>query len=123
MLVPTFFFDGKCQEAIELYKKAFCAEVTRLEPYPEEQHKKGLVDAEIIIHGQKLWLTDEKGSPGMVAVFDTLEETMKAFEIMKEGGQVTHPPQKTKYSICECALKDRYGVIWGLMVKSFLEKP
>ncbi len=123
MIVGTLFFKGKCVEAIEVYKKAFGAKVTRIVKYRETDHKEGIADAEIFIHGLKFWLTDEPGGPrSQVVVFNDLEATMRAFNTIKaNGGQVTHEPNKTPFSVCECAITDKFGVHWGMMVKSFLE--
>ena len=52
MFVPTLAFKGKCEEAIDLYKKSFNAEVTRLVPFDKNQEKSGIMDAEIYIHRQ-----------------------------------------------------------------------
>jgi PhnB protein len=123
MLVGTMFFQGKCEEAIAAYKKAFDAETTRIVRYRENEHKKGIADAEIYIHGLKFWLTDEPGGPrSQVVVFKELDEVMQAFNLLKQGGEVTHEPNKTPFSVCETAVYDKFHVHWGLMVKSFLEK-
>jgi PhnB protein len=123
MIVGTLFFKGKCVEAIEVYKKAFGAKVTRVVKYRETDHKQGIADAEIFMHGLKFWLTDEPGGPrSQVLVFDNLDATVQAFNTIKDnGGQVTHEPNKTPFSVCECAITDKFGIHWGMMVKSFNE--
>ncbi|MGD9143596.1 MAG: VOC family protein [Dehalococcoidia bacterium] len=118
MLVPSLFFNGKCEEAIEQYKRAFGADVAVIQPFPEEENNKGIMYSEIYLHGQRMMLSDMGGNepPGFVIVFDNLDDMMKSWEIMKEGGEVRFPPQKTEASICEAILRDRFGITWGMMV-------
>ena len=118
MLVPALFFNGKCEEAIEQYKRAFGAEVAVVMPFPEEEHKKGVMHSEIYLHGQRMMLSDTGGNepPGFVVVFSNLDSMMKSWEIMKEGGEVRFAPQKTNASICEAITRDRFGITWGMMV-------
>jgi PhnB protein len=118
MLVPSLFFNGKCEEAIEQYKRAFGAEVAVIQPFPEEENNKGIMYSEIYMHGQRVMLSDMGGEepPGFVMVFDNLDDMMKSWEIMKEGGEVRFAPQKTEASICEAILRDRFGITWGMMV-------
>ena len=117
MLVPHLYFNGRSEEAIDQYVKAFGAEVGVKIPYPEEEHKKGLRHAEIIIHGQRVMLNDEDyGTPDLIVIFEDKEELMHTYEIMKEGGEVTAPMMETDYSPCVVGLTDRFGVKWGLMV-------
>ena len=117
MLVPALFFNGRCEEAIEQYKKAFGAEVAVVMPFPEKE-KKGVSHSEIYLHGQRMMLSDMGGNepPGFVIVFDNLDQMMESWEIMKEGGEIRFPPQKTEASICEAILKDKFGITWGMMV-------
>ena len=43
MLVPHLYFNGRCEEAIEQYVKAYGAEVKMKITYPEEENKKGII--------------------------------------------------------------------------------
>ena len=66
------YFNGRCQEAIAQYVKAFGAEVKDVIPYPEEEHKKGVLHSEIFIHGQRVMMNDEAfGHPDMVVIFQS----------------------------------------------------
>ena len=118
MLVPSLFFNGKCEQAIEQYKMAFGAEVAVIQPFPEEENNKGIMYSEIYMHGQRVMLSDMGGNepPGFVMVFDDLDDMMKSWEIMKENGEVRFPTQKTEASICEAILRDQFGITWGMMV-------
>ena len=117
MLVPHLYFNGKCEEAIAQYVRAFGAEVKQVITYPEEEHKKGIMHSEILIHGQMVMMNDNDfGPPDLIVIYKNREELMHSYEIMKEGGQVTAPMMETDYSPCVVGLRDRFGVKWGLMV-------
>jgi PhnB protein len=117
MLVPFLPFDGRCEEAIAQYVKAFNAELKVLQPYPEEERKKGVMHSEIYIHGQRVMLNDSDSvTPIMVVIYDNKEELLKSYEIMKEGGKITTPLQEQFYSPLVAGITDKFGVVWFLMV-------
>jgi PhnB protein len=118
MFITTLFFNGRCQEAIDQYQKAFGADVAQLVPFSVDSGKKGIEHSQVFIHNHRLWLSDDGGEqgPGACIVFDDLASLTKAFEVMKEGGQVLFGPQATPFSICEAILKDRFGLTWGFIV-------
>ena len=117
MLVPHLYLSGRCEEAISQYVRAFDAEVKVVLPYSEEEHKKGVMHSEIYIHGQRVMLNDnDYGSPDMVVIFNTKEELMKSYEIMKEGAKITSPIQEAFYTPCQVGFIDKFGVKWGFMV-------
>jgi PhnB protein len=118
MLIPHLYFNGRSEEAIAQYAEAFGAEVGMVIPYPEEEHKKGIMHSEISIHGQRIMLNDNNlGPPCLVVIYEAVEELMRSFEIMKEGSKITSPMTETEYSPCVVGLRDRFGVDWALMVR------
>jgi PhnB protein len=117
LYISTLFFNGRCKEAIEQYKKAFGAEVVLSVPFPEGNKKKGIEHSELFIRGHKLWFSDEGAQgQGQVIVFDTLGELMKAWDIMKGEAEILLAPQETRWSVCEAILKDKFGFTWGFIV-------
>lgn len=117
MLVPHLYFNGKSEEAIDQYVKAFGAEVKLLLHNSEGEPQKGVMHAEIIIHGQRIMLNDnDLGPPALVVIYDNKEELMHSYEILKEGGEVTAEMTTTDYSPCVVGLRDRFRMNWGLMV-------
>ncbi len=117
MLISTLFFNGRCAEAIEQYKKAFGAEVVLAVPFPENKGKKGIEHSELFIQGHRLWFSDEGvQSQGQVMCFDTLAELNIAWEIMKDGAEILLSPRETPWSVCEAILKDKFGFTWGFIV-------
>ena len=127
-------FNRQCEEAIELYKKAFGAELTYLGRYSEAdpQDRPPVYDAEkdanMIFHAQmKLGsqnillcdnLDDSLPGGGMthpVALFKTTDEVKAAYEILADGATNITPPTKTTYCKCCASLTDKFGVYWDLM--------
>lgn len=118
MLVPHLYFNGRCKEAIAQYVKAFGAEVRDVIPYPEEERKEGIRHSEILIHGQRIMMNDnDLGPPALVVIYESKEELMRSYEVLKEGGQVTAPMVATDYSPCVVGIRDKFGIDWGLMVR------
>ncbi len=119
MLVPHLYLNGRCEEAIEYYVKAFGAEVKEIIPYPEGEIKKGVMHSEIFIHGQRIMLNDNDfGPPDLIVIYNNKEELIRSYEMIKEGGQLTAPMLETDYSPCAVGLTDKFGIKWGLMVGS-----
>ena len=134
-VVPNFQFGGHCREAIELYKKAFGAEIicllyykdARIEDYnkPLTDEQKNLVyHAELIICNQRIMMADNIDipfAPGtalfLTMTMDTKEDVMKAFNVMKEGCTIIVPPHSTTYSSCTVNFIDKYGFRWVIMTE------
>ena len=117
MLVPHLYFNGKSEEAIAQYVKAFGAEVKVLLRHSEDEPQKGVLHAEIDIHGQRIMLNDnDLGPPALVVIYNNEEELMCTYEILKEGGQVTAEMIETDYSPCVVGFRDRFGIDWAFMV-------
>jgi PhnB protein len=134
ILTPNLHFRGDCLEAIELYRRAFGAELKSLLRYsdanPEDFAQKRadqrdfVYHAELLLAGQRVLLSDEEeslprvGIPASLALsFDTADEVRAAFEVMKAGARIVHPIARTSYSSCFVSLIDRFGVRWELMTE------
>jgi uncharacterized glyoxalase superfamily protein PhnB len=134
-IVPMFNSVGQCEEAIDLYKRAFGAKVDCLfryshadkrdwpSPLTDEQARK-IYHAEIRICGQRVMLSDDleqevkRGtSLSLTVVFESPEQVKAAYEVLKDGGTTIHPIQSRTYSACIGVLVDRFGIGWGLMVE------
>lgn len=122
MLVTHIHCNGLCREAIELYKKAFQADVKTIIYRPGRGN---LVDhAEITIHDQLLMLNDyaendhvSKSAGYQLAVrFDNETDLLAAYSVLNEGSTTVFPMQATDYSACVVRLIDRYDVRWALWV-------
>ncbi|MDO5520956.1 MAG: VOC family protein [bacterium] len=134
-VTPNFNFNGHCEEAIELYKRAFNARVGCFLRYSNaksadfdkelsEVQKKYIYHAELFIGTQRIMMCDNMDVPfqsslslSLVVTMDTKEEVRKAYEVLKEGVTIIYPIHSTTYSSCEVALIDKFGFRWGIMTE------
>lgn len=106
------------KEALELYRKAFDAEV--LCTYPDDNG--GYMHSELDVYGQVIAISEinEDVIPGntMMFCFEFGEggdkKVKKAYEVLKNGATVNNPPEACDYSPCQCVLTDKFGVTWCL---------
>ena len=129
---PYLFFDGRCEEALEFYKKALGAEVTALIRYkdsPDPTMVHGGQDPNKILHavfrvGETMIMTSDgrnQGKPNFqgfalsIAV-KTEAETKKLFNALADGGRVEMPLGKTFFSPSFGMVVDRFGIMWMLLI-------
>lgn len=135
MLTPNFNFDGRCEQAIALYKQAFGAHVDFILHYSDanpEDFSRALTDAqkryvyhaEVNIAGQRVMMCDNIDIPfqpslslSLVVTMDTKQQVMSAYDALKDGATIIYPPHSTTYSSCEVVLVDRFGFRWGVMTE------
>ena len=135
MLVQAYLnFDGRCEEALNFYKKALGAEVTMLMRMNEspEPPKPGLVapgSADKVLHGafrigETMLLASDcycSGKPVFQGFSLTITardeaEANRLFAALSDGGQVTAPLSKTFFSPRFGMATDRFGVAWMVLV-------
>jgi PhnB protein len=128
---PYLFFDGRCDEAIEFYRKALGAEVLMLMRFrdsPEPtQHAPGaenkVMHASLRIGETTVSVSDGRcqGKPNFAGFALTLNVTTEAtaewlFAALSPGGQVQMPLAKTFFSRRFGMVTDRFGVLWMIRV-------
>lgn len=133
---PYLFFDGRCEEAIEFYRKALGAEVDMLmrfkdnpEPQPPSmvppgsEHK--VMHANLRIGGASVMVSDGRcgGKPhfdgfSLSLGVDTEAEADRAFAALADGGKVQMPLTKTFFSPRFGMVADRFGVMWMVIVST-----
>ncbi len=129
---PYLFFDGRCEEAIEFYKRALGAEVSLLMKYkdsPEQQpgmvkpgYENKVMHTTIRIGDSVIMAADDcTGNPTFQGFSLSLTvkneaEAEKAFAALANGGQVRMPLTKTFFSPKFGMLADRFGVGWMVHV-------
>lgn len=130
---PYVFFDGKCEEAIEFYKRALGAEPVMLMRYKEspEAPPPGCAPADPnkIMHAQfRIGETTIMASDGRASGNPKFEgfalsysapteaEVSKAFKALSDGGKVEMPLGKTFFSAAFGMVVDRFGVFWMVLV-------
>ena len=135
MLVqPYLMFNGRCEEAIEFYRKAIGAEVEMVMRFKEapDQPPPGMVPANwdnkvmhasMMIGDTQVMASDGCSTEGTAFKGITLSLTVaneaeadKKFAGLLEGGQVTMPMGKTFFSPRFGMLTDKFGVSWMVIV-------
>jgi len=134
MLVqPYLFFDGRCEEAVEFYRKALGAEIQRLMRFKESPDPNMCQPGtlEKVMHmsfrvGDTTVLASDgrcQGQPNFQGFSLTLTaaddaEAGRLFNALADGGQVQMPLAKTFFSSRFGMVADRFGVPWMVLVKS-----
>ena len=133
MLVqPYLNFDGRCDEAIEFYRRALGAEVTMLMRFKEspDQSMVSPGSEEKVMHstlriGDATLFASDGGCQGhtnfqgislSLTVPDEAEAEQR-FNALAEGGQVHMPLTKTFFSPRFGMVADRFGVSWMVLVE------
>ena len=131
---PYLFFDGRCEEAIEFYRRTVGAEVTmlmRFKDSPEPQQpgmcppgaEDKVMHASLRIGDTTILASDGRctGQPSFqgFALSLTVPDEAKAerlFGAIADGGQVQMPLTKTFFSPRFGMAADRFGVSWMIYV-------
>jgi PhnB protein len=127
---PYLFFEGRCEEAIEFYKRAVGAKVETLMRYKEspEPPPPGMVppgSENKIMHaslkiGDSVVMASDgscSGKPNFGGVMLSLgvddgAQAERAFKALAQGGKVQTPLAKTFFASHFGMLADRFGVSW-----------
>jgi PhnB protein len=128
---PYLFFDGRCDEALEFYKKSIGAEVKMLMRWKDSPDKSMCVpeNADKVMHAQfqvgdtTIMSSDGRntGKPKFegfalsISAKDEADADNK-FSALAEGGQVTMPLAKTFFSPRFGMVADKFGVHWMVLV-------
>jgi len=128
---PYLFFDGRCEEALDFYKKALGAEVGMLMRWKDSPDKSMCTPANEnkVMHAQfKVGDTAVMASDGRNTgnpKFDGFALSVNAkdeagadrmFNALVEGGETVMPLGKTFFSPCFGMLSDKFGVRWMVIV-------
>ncbi len=126
-------FNGRCEEAIEFYKKALGAKVEmlmRFKDAPEGQCAPGtenkVMHSALKIGDTVIMATDgmmkDQGKLEFKGISLTLNPTTEAecerlFNALADGGQVYQPLIKTFFSPKFGVVADKFGVNWMVLVE------
>ena len=134
-VTPYLFFDGRCEEAIEFYKKTLGAEVGMMMRFKEapEPHQPGMcppgsenkiMHASLRIDGASIMASDGRaqGKPkfeGFALSISPKDEAdaERVFKALADGGQVQMPLGKTFFAKSFGMVADRFGVGWMIIVE------
>ena len=123
---PYLFFEGRCEEAIEFYRKALDAKVERVMRYKEAPPAPGMkMPPDKVMHaafkvGETQVLASDgdcSGKPNFQGISLTVSardstHAKSMFGALAEGGKVTQPLTKTFFSSDFGMLTDKFGVGW-----------
>lgn len=131
---PYLFFEGRCEEAIEFYRKALGAEVSMFMRYKDSPEPPAsdtcapgsgdkVMHANLRIGDTQVMVSDGRcaGRPSFggfslsLAVPDDAAAE-RAFAALANGGQVQMPLAKTFFSSRFGMVADRFGVTWMIIV-------
>ena len=130
---PYLFFGGRCEEAIEFYRKALGAELVMLARFkdaPEPQHQMPECFENKVMHatlriGDTLMMASDGRCEGpatfegfslSITVSDEAEAERAFAALIEDGGLVTMPLEKTFWSPKFGMLQDKFGVGWMISV-------
>lgn len=129
---PYLFFGGRCDEALEFYRKAIGAEVQMLMRFKESPDPQpGLPECfqDKVMHvsfriGDTVVMASDgqcEGDPhfeGFSLSITAPDEpgAERIFDALSEGGLVTMPLEKTFWAPKFGMLQDRFGVGWMISV-------
>jgi len=134
-LEPYIFFNGRCEEAIEFYKKSIGAEVMMLMRFKDspEPPQPGMMppgsENKIMHTCLRIGDTNVMASDGRctgetsfqgfaLSLTATNEaEADRVFAALAQGGQVQMPLTKTFWSPRFGMVADRFGVSWMVIVE------
>ncbi|MCL2400179.1 MAG: VOC family protein [Defluviitaleaceae bacterium] len=139
-ITPILIFAGQANQAIELYTKAFGANVIEKIFYSDanpkdlgiedkDKYKDSIFWSELKIGDQLISLADDsnaikngiKGISGnsflidLLVHFDSDDELKAAYETLSDGATITVPLCSQTYCSLTCALIDKFGGRWQLM--------
>jgi PhnB protein len=127
-------FGGRCEEALEFYKKSVNAEVSGLVRWKESPDKdiKGPPDWEEKVMNASfrigetqlmaddfVWQATPEFKGMMLALSATNDaDTKRLFDALAQGGTVQMPLAKTFWTSSFGKLQDKFGVPWMVMTES-----
>jgi PhnB protein len=124
---PYLSFEGRCEEALEFYKKAIGAEVTMLMRFGESPDKsmlspgseKKVMHSSVKIGDSVVMATDGRNTGkanfqgiSLSITANTDADAKRIFDALSDGGQLQLPLTKTFFASSFGMLSDKFGVNW-----------
>ena len=129
-LQPYLFFEGRCDEALEFYRKALGAEVQMLMRYKDGPQPAQCTDGTKPPLDKVMHASFRIGEAGLMASDGTCNgkpsftgfslsvsakddaDAKRRFDALADGGQVRMPLSKTFFASSFGMVSDRFGVTW-----------
>ena len=128
MIGHYLMFNRNCEEALEIYTKAFDAKITEMQKYgdmppdpafPVAESDKGLVlHSRLSINGAELMCADahtrSAGGTNMYVTITTPDAALvkKAWDILKDSGEIYMELAPSFFANLHGSLQDRFGINW-----------
>lgn len=125
---PYLFFNGRCEEAIDFYRRAIDAKVTHImrfkdAPCPNmpnaEANQNKVMHAAVQIGGTTVLASDGecRGNPtfdgfGLSLNASSDGEAERLYGALGDGGAVVMPLSETFFASKFGLVKDRFGITW-----------
>ena len=132
LVQPYLFFDGRCEEALDFYRKALGVEVTalmRFKDSPDPTMCMPGIDTNKVMHANfRIGETQVMASDGRCTNQPSFQgfalsltvpneaDADRTFALLAEGGQVQMPLTRTFFSPRFGMVADRFGVTWMIIV-------
>ena len=133
LIQPYLFFNGRCEEAVEFYRRALGAELLMLMRFDEAPDppppgmvppgwERKVMHSALRVGDSILMASDGCGETPAFAGFSislTLakaDEVERAFAALAEGGEVQMPLGETFWSPRFGMLQDKFGVGWMIQL-------
>lgn len=133
MITPYLMFNRDCEEAFKVYQNAFDGELLAMQKYgdmpPNPEFPVDERDKNLVLHAQ-LKLTEngyimgsdssrdlKSGQKVSISVeLNSEERAIKAWNILKEGGNVVMDLQPTFFAKLHGSVTDKFGITWMFTV-------
>lgn len=132
MIKPFIFLKGNCEEALKTYKKAFDGEITNLTRYKDlknnspipvtKDNENKILVAELTIGEDSILFTDDleldsvKSNIALYINLKTTKEAKKAWNILKENGNIKMDLAKSQFAELDGWIVDQYNTSWNITV-------
>jgi len=130
---PYLFFAGRCEEALEFYRKSIGAEIIVLRRFKEAPEPvPNLPDCfdDKVMHatvqiGDSMWMASDGQCEGnqnfegfsMSITLPDASEANRVFAALSEDGLVVMPLEKTFWTSSFGVVQDRFGVSWMVSIE------
>jgi PhnB protein len=130
---PYFLFDGKAEEATNLYAKAFNGQSQIMKykdapPNPDfqmpEEMKELVMHSEVRFDNMVFMICDATpmqpakiGNNVQVSfTFENKESFQKVYDILSDGSKIAVAPEANFFAEYYASFEDKFGVTWQLIV-------
>jgi PhnB protein len=126
-------FNGKCNEALKLYEKAFNVQIKEIQkfgdmpPNPKfpvtDSNKDRILHSKFILDGTEIMCSDSSGESqsgsNIYVTITTKDESMvkQAWDILKDSGKIYMELQPSFFALSHGSLQDQFGINWMFTVQ------